>query len=156
MGIMSNLRRMLLEKATSLYGPFLGAGIRLAEISPDHRYCRVEMPLTFYNRNYVGTQFGGSLYAMADPWFMLMLIKNLGPDYLVWDKSASINFRRPGRGRVTAEFRLEQGVVDGIRAELESAPKTDRTFTAEIRDDAGLLIADVVKVVNIRKKANPR
>ena len=103
---------MLLEKAfqrhwhrlINLWPPFLGAGIRVTRIAPGWREVDVEMKLRRWNRNYVGTHYGGSLYSMADPFFMLMLIENLGREYIVWDKSASIRFRKPGKGVVRAEL----------------------------------------------------
>jgi acyl-coenzyme A thioesterase PaaI-like protein len=146
------LRQKFLEKAIRYYGPFLGAGVRPTEISEDFRFIRVEMPLTFYNKNYLGTQFGGSLYAMVDPWYMLMLIKNLGEDYIVWDKAATINFRKPGRDKVIAEFRLSQEDIDGVRAAVAEKTKVDWHFLVEIKDTSGKLIADVDKVVYVRKK----
>src|SRR5690606_41168352 len=104
MSLVFKLRQKFLEKAIRFYGPFLGAAVRPGEISKDYRYVKVEMGLTFYNRNYMGTQFGGSLYSMVDPWYMLMLMKNRGPGYIVWDKAATISFRQRGQGRVSAEF----------------------------------------------------
>lgn len=147
------LRQRFLEKLINLYGPFLGAGVKLEHMTKDYRHARVSMKLTFYNKNYMGTQFGGSLYAMVDPWYMLMLIKNLGKDYIVWDKAATINFRKPGKGRVTAEFRLTEEHLDEIKKTVEIQTKMDYVFKVEIRDDAGKLIADVDKVLYIRKKS---
>jgi acyl-coenzyme A thioesterase PaaI-like protein len=137
----------------NLYGPFVGAGVRLEKMSKDFRHAKVSMKLTFYNRNYMGTQFGGSLYAMVDPWYMLMLIKNLGDDYIVWDKAATINFRRPGKGTVHAEFDLTDAHLEEIKLKLETVNKMDYIFKVEIKDDAGKIIADVEKVLYIRKKA---
>lgn len=147
-----SLRQKFLEKFISYYAPYLGAGVRLKKMSKDFRFCRVEMPLTILNKNYVGTQFGGSLYSMVDPWYMLMLIKNLGEDYIVWDKAATINFRKPGTGRVHAEFKLTQEVIDSIKNHLETAVKMDKHFLVEIRDETDRLIADVDKTLYIRKK----
>lgn len=146
------LRQLFLEKIINYYGPFLGAGVKLEKMTKDYRYARVSMNLTFYNKNYMGTQFGGSLYAMTDPWYMLMLIKNLGRDYIVWDKAASINFRKPGRGKVTAEFNLTDEHLAEIKKHLETEKKMDYHFKVEIKDDEGKLIADVDKVLYIRKK----
>ncbi len=153
MSLIFDLRQRFLEKAINYYGPFLGAGVKLVEMRKDFRYAKVEMPLTFYNKNYMGTQFGGSLYAMVDPWYMLMLIKNLGKDYIVWDKAATINFRKPGRGKVFAEFTLTEEILDEIRDTVEKTVKTDRVFRVEIKDESGKLIADVDKVLYIRKKS---
>lgn len=146
------LRQLFLEKIINYYGPFLGAGVKLEKMTKDYRHARVSMNLTFYNKNYMGTQFGGSLYAMTDPWYMLMLIKNLGRDYIVWDKAASINFRKPGRGKVTAEFNLTDEHLVEIKKHLETEKKMDYHFKVEIKDDEGKLIADVDKVLYIRKK----
>lgn len=147
------MRQLFLENAIGLYGPYLGAGVKMEKLSKDHRYCKVSMPLRFYNRNYMGTQFGGSLYSMVDPWYMLMLIKNLGKDYIVWDKAAHIYFRKPGRGKVFAEFNLTQNVIDEIKTIVEEKNKTDYNFKVEIKDESGTLIAEVDKVLYIRKKA---
>lgn len=152
-GLIFNLRQKFLEKAINLYGPFLGAGVKLEEMSKDYRYAKVSMPLTFYNKNYMGTQFGGSLYSMVDPWYMLMLIKNLGRDYIVWDKGATIQFKKPGRGKVSAQFTLTQEMIDDIKAHLETNTKMDKIFKVEIKDQEGKLICEVDKVVYIRKKS---
>ena len=153
MSLIFELRQRFLEKAINYYGPFLGAGVKLLEMRKDYRYCKVMMPLTFYNKNYMGTQFGGSLYAMVDPWYMLMLIKNLGRDYIVWDKAATINFRRPGTGKVYAEFFLDEQVLNDIKSTVANTTKMDKVFRVEIKDEKGKLIADVDKVLYIRKKS---
>jgi acyl-coenzyme A thioesterase PaaI-like protein len=153
MSIGFKLRQKFLEKTINFYGPFVGAGVKLKHMSKDFRDCEVEMKLTFYNKNYMGTQFGGSLYAMTDPWYMLMLIKNLGEDYIVWDKGATINFRKPGRGTVRAEFQLTEEVLEDIRATVAAQVKMDKVFKVEIKDESGKLIADVDKVLYIRKKS---
>lgn len=147
------IRQRFLEKMINFYGPFLGAGVKLEKMTKDFRHAKVSMKLTFYNKNYMGTQFGGSLYAMVDPWYMLMLIKNLGDGYIVWDKGATINFRKPGKGTVHAEFILTDAHLEEIKKNLESVNKMDYIFKVEIRDDAGKLIADVDKVLYIRKKS---
>jgi acyl-coenzyme A thioesterase PaaI-like protein len=136
----------------NLYPPFLGAGIRITRLQPDWKAIDVEMKLSFWNRNYVGTQFGGSLYAMTDPFYMLMLIENLGPGYVVWDKAASIRFRKPGKGKVVATFRLTDQQIDDLRAELRAQGKIEATFTVEVKDEAGTVIAEVDKVLHIHKK----
>lgn len=147
------LRQRFLEKMINFYGPFVGAGVKLEKMTKDFRHARVSMKLTFYNKNYMGTQFGGSLYAMVDPWYMLMLIKNLGKDYIVWDKAATINFKKPGRGKVSAEFNLTEAHLDEIRATLVTQNKMDYIFKVEIKDEEGKLIAEVDKVLYIRRKS---
>jgi hypothetical protein len=110
------------------------------------------MNLRFWNANYVGTHYGGSLYSMTDPFYMLMLIENLGRDYVVWDKSASIRFRKPGRGKVSANFRLSGTDIEAIREGLKIADKVEPSFLIEVRNEAGELIAEVEKVLQVRNK----
>lgn len=136
----------------NLYAPFRGAGIRVQHISDDHRYMRVEMPLTWYNRNYVGTHFGGSIYAMSDPFYMMMLMRNLGSQYIVWDKSAMIEFIKPGRGRLIVEFRWSEDEIEAIKTATAQGERHYVKKHVEIRDDQGELIATVDKTLYVRRK----
>jgi uncharacterized protein DUF4442 len=146
------LRRRPRRWVFSLWPPFLGAGIRVKYLRSDWKAIDVEMDLRWWNRNFVNTHYGGSLYSMADPFYMLMLIANLGPDYVVWDKAASIRFRRPGKGKMRAAFRLSEDQIEMVREALKSAEKVEPTFTVEIRDESGALIAEVQKLLYVRKK----
>lgn len=140
----------------NMWPPFLGAGIRVKRLQSDWKEIDVEMKLRRWNSNYVGTHYGGSLYSMVDPFYMLMLIENLGRDYIVWDKSASIRFRQPGKGVVSAAFRLSDEQVAEIREALKTEQKIDRVFTVEVKDESGAVIAEVQKQLHVRKKsANP-
>jgi hypothetical protein len=112
----------------------------------------VEMKLRFWNANYVGTHFGGSLFAMTDPFYMLMLIANLDRDYIVWDKAATVRYRKPGKGTVRAEFRLSDNQIEDIREKLKRLPKYEPVFSVEVKDEAGIVIAEVEKVLHVRKK----
>jgi hypothetical protein len=141
-----------LRRWISFWPPFLGMGIRIKHIAPDMKAVDVEMKLRFWNANYVGTQFGGSLFAMTDPFYMLMLMANLGRDYIVWDKAATIRYRKPGKGTVRAEFRLSDTQIDHVREKLKTLPKYEPVFTVEVRDEAGVVIAEVEKVIHVRKK----
>lgn len=131
---------------------YRGSGGRVTFIRHDFMEVHVKLPLWWRTRNYVGTIFGGSLYASVDPFYMLMLIKCLGPGYVVWDKAASIRFRRPGRTTLYATFQFDQSLVDGIRGELETVAKLDRHFTVELKDVAGDVHAIIEKTVNVRKR----
>jgi hypothetical protein len=136
----------------NLYPPYLGAGIRVKRLQPDWKAIDVEMKLRFWNSNYVGTHFGGSLYSMTDPFYMLMLIENLGPAYIVWDKAASVRFRRPGKGKVSASFRLSEEQIEAIRQRLNTQEKVEPTFVVEVKDDSGAVVAEVEKVLYVRRK----
>ena len=141
-----------LRRGVNLWPPFLGMGIRVKRIAPDMKSIDVEMKLRWWNANYVGTQFGGSLFAIADPFYMLMLMANLGRDYIVWDKAASIRYRKPGKGTVRAEFRLTDAQIDDIRDKLKTLPKYEPTFQVEVKDESGEIVAAVEKLIHVRKK----
>ncbi len=145
-----------LRRLVNLWPPFLGMGIRIRHIAPDMKAIDVEMKLRWWNANYVGTHFGGSLCAMTDPFYMLMLMANLGPGYIVWDKAASIRFRKPGRGTVRAEFRLTDAQLADICENLNTLPKYEPVFNVEVKDEQGSVIAEVEKRIHIRKKEMPR
>jgi acyl-coenzyme A thioesterase PaaI-like protein len=143
-------RRLL--RLMRFYPPFIGAGIRVTEVAEDLRTIVVEMDLTAWNRNYVGTHFGGSLYAMCDPFYMFMVIQALGPDHVVWDKTASIDFLQPGRGRVSARFELTEERLGQIRAEVAQQGKSHPRFEVDVRDQDGDVVARVGKVLSVRPK----
>jgi acyl-coenzyme A thioesterase PaaI-like protein len=145
-------RRLWFFRLLNLYPPYLGAGIRLAHVAPDLRTFAVRMKLTRANRNYVGTHFGGSLYAMCDPFFMLILIENLGPGYVVWDKAATIRFRRPGRGTVRATFHIAAETIEEIRRAADAGETIERIFLAAVVAEDGAVVADVEKLLYVRRK----
>lgn len=140
----------------NLWPPFLGAGVRVRRISQDFREVHVEMDLGVTNRNNFGVHFGGSLYAMTDPFYALMVLYNLPEGYMVWDKSAAIEYVAPGRGRVSATLSLAQADVDTIVRMTADGDKHLHLFRADVVDSEGLLIAKVEKIVYARRKADPR
>src|SRR5579871_6768380 len=144
-----------LQRWINLWPPFLGAGIRVTHIASDVRSVDVQMKLRWWNANYVGTHFGGSLFAMTDAFYMLMLMANLGGQYIVWDKAATIRYRKPGKGTVRAEFRMTDAQLDDIREKLKTLPKYEPTFTVEVRDEQGTVIAQVEKLLHVRKREPP-
>ncbi len=142
----------LLRWLLNVYPPYLGAGVRVRQLRSDFREALVEMPLRWFNRNYVGTHFGGSLYSMVDPFFMLMLMNVLGPDYVVWDQAAEVVFRKPGRGTVHARFVLREADVEAIRAATADGRPHRPRFTVQVRDAQGEVVAEVVKTLYVRRK----
>ncbi len=141
-----------LRRWINLWPPFLGAGIRVKHIAPDMKAVDVEMKLRWWNANYVGTQFGGSLFAMTDAFYMLMVMHHLGESYIVWDKAATIRYRKPGRGTVRVEFRISDNQVEDIREKLKTLPKYEPVFVVQVKDEAGTVIAEVDKLLHVRKK----
>lgn len=130
---------------------FLFAGIKVREIHSDFSAATVELKLGWLNRNYVGTAFGGSLFAMTDPFWMIMMIRQLGPGYVVWDRSATIRFIKPGRGTIRAEFLLPPSEVARVRECTAQTGRYDPSYTVQLRDLRGEIVAEVEKTLYIRK-----
>jgi acyl-coenzyme A thioesterase PaaI-like protein len=144
-----SFRTRLSRWGFNLWPCFRGTGARVGFIASDWSEIRVRLPLSWRTRNYVGTIFGGSLYAAVDPFFMIMLMKTLGPEFVVWDKAATIRFRKPGRRTLHACFRLEEAEVLEIRRLLEGEAKVDRSYRVQLTDAEGLVHAEVQKVIHI-------
>jgi len=140
----------------NLWPPFRGAGIRVRSIASDWSEVRVELREALLNRNFVGTHFGGSLFAMVDPFYMIMLLQLLGDAYVVWDQAAEIEYLKPGRGTVTATFRLSAVDVDALREAAEGGARVLRDFPVEIKNAAGEVVARVVKRLYVRQKKRLR
>jgi len=132
--------------------PFLGAGIHVAHISKDWRRIITELRHYGVNRNYMGTHFGGSLFAMTDPFYMLMLIKNMGKGYNIWDKAGTIEFIKPVRDKVMATFKLSQDRLDRIVSGTVNGNKHFETFVIEVKNRNDDMVAKVRKTIYIRRK----
>ena len=141
-----------MRRLFNIWPPFRGAGIRVREIAPDFRSVTVELRARLLNRNYVGTHFGGSLFAMTDPFFMIMMMQNLGREYIVWDKAGTVRFLKPAKGTVTARFELDPAEVEKARAATAGGGKYEPRFRVDIVDAEGTIVADVEKTLYIRKK----
>jgi hypothetical protein len=147
-----SLRTRLQRWGFNWFPAYRGTGARITYIARDWREIRIRLPLSWRTRNYVGSIFGGSMYGGVDPIYMVMLIRILGPDYVVWDKAASIRFRRPGRTTLHARFLLDEAELDAIRAALADAAAVDRTYTVELVDAEGVVHAMVEKIIHVRRK----
>ena len=134
------------------YAPYTGAGIEIAKIDLPNYHIRIKMPLTRKNQNIVGVHFGGSLYSMVDPFYMLLLMHHLGPKYIVWDKTATIKFLTPSRGTVYADIRLDFQEVEQIKTLTKNYTPVIRRYSLNIFDEAGLRIAEIEKTLYIRRK----
>ena len=143
----------LFRRGINLWPPFMGAGIRVTRVTPDFREIDVKLSLGTLNRNYFGTQFGGSMFAMTDPFFALMMLRNLGSDYVVWDKSGSIEYRKPGRGNVFARFVLPASAIDHAKRATAGGEKYEPVFDVHIQDAGGETIAEATKTLYIRRRA---
>lgn len=145
------LRRWLLRHL-GWWPPYLGAGIGVRRVEGEPPAYETRLRLRRWNANYFGTHYGGSLYSMCDPFFVLALAEALGPGYAVWDKAATIRFRRPGRGTVSARFAIAAERVEEIRLAVERDGKVEPTFVAEVRDERGEVVAEVEKLLSVRRR----
>ncbi|WP_454829894.1 DUF4442 domain-containing protein [Pseudoxanthomonas wuyuanensis] len=145
-----------LRHVFNLWPPFLSSGIHVTEIAADWRFARVELRMRPWNRNYVGTHFGGSLFAMTDPFWMLLVKESLGRDYYVWDKAAEIEFVKPGKGTVHAEFRLDEVILDEIRADAANGQKHLRWMPVDVFNTQHEVVARVRKQIYVRLKPEAR
>jgi acyl-coenzyme A thioesterase PaaI-like protein len=136
----------------NLWPPFLGSGIKVEHIAKDFRQARVRLKLSLFNRNIVGVHFGGSLFAMTDPFFMMMVSQNIGKGYIVWDQAAKIEFLKPGKGVVHASFELTQEQIDDITSAAVSGDKVLKNFVVDVKDREEDVVARITKTLYIRKK----
>ena len=146
------MNHTLFKLLLNFYPPYWATGISVKKVSPDYSDIVVQMKQRWYNRNFVNTHFGGSLYSMTDPFFMLMLIQILGKTYIVWDQAAHITFIKPGRGTVTARFVITEKQIEEIIANTAAGQKNMPEFSVDINDQAGEKVARVIKTLYIRKK----
>lgn len=154
-----SLRRRYLRwslRHVGLYPPYVAAGIRVPVCDPAGGVYKAHMRLRFYNRNALGSHFGGSLYAMCDPFFALILVEQLGPGFEVWDKSAAIEFLKPGRGKVSATFEITPSKVAEIRESAASGEAVEPVFTVEVTDESDSVVARVTKTIHVKQKRAKR
>jgi len=151
-----SIKTRLMRWGFNFFPAYRRTGARFTYIADDLHEIRIRLPLNWKTRNYVGTIFGGSMYSAVDPVYMVMLIKLLGPDYIVWDKAATIHFRKPGRTTLYARFTLDQRELEVIREQLQHEPKIERIFRADLTDRQGTVHATVDKTLHIRRNAGAR
>ena len=141
-----------LKRILNIYPPYLGAGVKVEYISDDWKELKVSMALRWYNRNAVGTHFGGSLYSMVDPHLMLLLMQLLGKAYWVWDKAAEIEFVKASRKKVKAVIKVSDDDIEKIKHKTGNGDKYFVEFAVEIKDDDNELVARVKKVIYVKRK----
>jgi acyl-coenzyme A thioesterase PaaI-like protein len=152
MALLASITNTLRCWSFYFFACYRGTGARLRYVAPDWSEIRLDLPLSWRTRNYVGTIFGGSMYAAVDPIYMLMLIRRLGPEFVVWDKAATIQFKKPGRQTLHTRFVVNDEEVAAIRTALESQRSVDRTYVVELVDGSGTICATVEKLIYVRKR----
>jgi len=147
--MLSNVQKI---KLLNIWPPYLFAGISVSKINENFNRFEVKLRMHWWNKNLFGTHFGGSLFAMCDPFFVFILVKNLGSDFIIWDKAASIKFRKPGKGTVKAVFEVPMERIEEIKQEMAHLKKKDYIFTTEVKDKEGNIIAELEKTIYVRRK----
>ncbi len=150
------MKASLLRHIFNLWPPFLASGIHVTRLSDDWRHARVELRMRPWNRNYVGTHFGGNLFSMTDPFWMILVKECLGRDYYVWDKAGEIEFVKPGQGTVVAEFRVEDALLDELRRATAGGGKHLHWLPVDVLDASGDIVARVRKQIYVRLKPQAR
>ena len=153
---MKNPKFGKLIKKINFYPPFLGMGIRVKSYNDDFTRFEVELKSRWYNRNLFGTHFGGALYSMCDPFYVFIATMNFGSGYIVWDKTATIEFLKPAKGAILGVFEIDAKRLDEMRAEVDALGKKTYHFKADLIDEAGLTVARVSKEIYVRSKAMRR
>lgn len=151
-----SLQSRLTRWKFNLFPAYRRTGARITYIAADFSEVRIRLPLNWKTRNVVGTVFGGAMYAAVDPIYMVMLMRLLGPGYIVWDKAAAIRFRRPGQDTLYGCFSIAPEEVDLIRGHLQTHSKLDRVYPAELVDAAGKVHATFEKTLHIRRRPDDR
>ncbi len=136
----------------NLFPTYRSTGAWITYLAADYRELHIKIPLGWRTKNYVGTMFGGSMYAAGDGVYMVMLIKNLGRDYIVWDKSASVRFRKPARTTLYGRFVLSTEEIDGIRAAAASGEPVERVHRVALVDRENVVHAEIEWLVHIRRR----
>ncbi len=149
-----SLKTRLARWGFNFFPAYRRTGARITYIAHDWHEVRIKLPLSWRTRNYVGTTFGGSLYGAVDPIYMMMLIKVLGPDYVVWDKAATIQFKKPGRATLYARFVISENDIEAMRTELLRAPNLERGFHVDLTDRAGTVHASIDKAIHVRVRGS--
>ncbi len=152
---MKTIKARWLRHVLNWWPPYLCSGIKVLTLADDWTHAKTRLRLRWYNRNYVNTHYGGSLFSMADPFCMLLLLHRMGRDYAVWDKKAEIKFIKAVRQEVFAEFRVTNEQIAEFKSRLESAEKIEPQFEIDIMDGEGALVAKVWKTVHISRKSRP-
>lgn len=146
----------IMRKLLNFWPPFLFSGIKVVVLAEDYRYARIELKNRLWTRNINSSQFGGSMFAMTDPVYPLLLMGALGKEYMVWDKQADIDYIKPGLGKLTAEFLLTDEAVEDIKAQTAAGDKYFPQFLVHIKDADNNIVCEVNRTVYIRKKPKYR
>ncbi|MEO1034618.1 MAG: DUF4442 domain-containing protein [Pseudomonadota bacterium] len=150
-----SLKSRVIRWRFNVFPALRGTGGKVTYVADDLKEIHVKLPLTWRTKNYVGTLFGGSMFGVVDAFYMVMFINLLGKAYIVWDKSATIYFKKPGRSTLRAKFIITDDELDSIRDVLEAERKLERTYSVDLVDEDGVVCATVDKLLYFRRREKP-
>lgn len=145
-------RARMVRLGFNFHPAFRGTGGRVVHVARDLRHIRIALPCSWKTKNIVGSLYGGSLFAITDGAHPMMLMAALGEAYVVWDKSASIRYRKPGYTTLYADFRVTPEEMAGIRGALAKQHEVDWTFQIDIKDAEDVVHTVVERTVYIAEK----
>lgn len=149
----TNFKLRCFAKLMNFFPTYRRTGGRVIFISDNWVDVHIRLKLGWGTRNYVGTMFGGSMASAADPIFMIQLMRILGDNYIVWDKAASIRFKRPGNQTLYCRFYLPQELLDTIKKRVETEKEFDLELATDWVDKTGKVYATVSKILYIAEKS---
>ena len=144
----SRLNRILFN----YFPAFWSTGAKVTYLAADYKEVHLKLPLNWRTRNYVGTIFGGSIFSSTDVLYFLLVLKNIGEDYVVWDKASSIRFKKPGKGTLYTKAFISDEEIEIIKTELLNTDKIDRVYYLDLIDEEGDICASIEKTIHIRNK----
>ncbi|XXQ69215.1 DUF4442 domain-containing protein [Neisseriaceae bacterium B1] len=146
-----------LRRRLNWWSPLFFMGIQITYLSNDYTHCRARLRNWFNTKNTHGSQFGGSLFAMTDPIYAMMCNCLFGDRHYVWDKAASIEFVKPGRGEVYLDCQISHEKIEEILAHTATGEKHFPEFTVRVFDanDDTIAIAQRILYIRLKKEYRP-
>jgi len=147
-----SLKSRLTRILFNYFPMFWSTGAKITYLAADFKEIHIKLPLSWRTRNYVGTIFGGSMFSATDVLYFLLVVKNIGEDYIVWDKASSIRFKKPGKGTLYTKAVISDEEIEIIKTELLNVDKIDRVYYLDLIDEAGDICASIEKTIHIQNK----
>ena len=138
-------------KILSYWPPYFFSGIKIIGVNDQFTKIDVCLKQRFWNTNYVGSHFGGSLYSMCDPFYMFILLHHL-PGHVIWDKGANFKFKKPGYGNVFASFEIPIETIEKLKIEASQNFSISPIFKTTIKDQQNRVILELEKILYLKKK----
>ena len=126
---------------------------RLIEVSDDLHYVKIRIPINWKNRNYAGSIFGGSMLSATDPIYMIQLIQILGDGFVVWDKTASVKYKRPAKETIYGEFVFSESEIQAIKEQLLEQGELEIVKEMTLENTKKQVFAEISKTIYIANKS---